>query len=56
MLCNQGPDRQYKEKPTCGECHRQVVHLRTGSTFFAWAGGMACCSELDMTKCPRVYP
>jgi hypothetical protein len=56
VLCNQGPDRQYKEKPTCGECHRQVVHLRTGSTFFAWAGGMACCSELDMTKCPRVYP
>ncbi|GIL43551.1 hypothetical protein Vafri_1253 [Volvox africanus] len=55
VLCNQGPDRQYKHMPTCGECQRNVADQRTGGTFFAWAGGLVCCSELDLTKCPRVW-
>ncbi|EFJ44781.1 acetylglucosaminyltransferase [Volvox carteri f. nagariensis] len=56
ILCNQGHERQYKATPTCGECHQHVAAQRTGSTFYSWAGGMVCCSELDMTKCPRVWP
>ena len=54
-LCAQGMDRQHPDMPTCAECHRQVSARRTGSSFFSWAGGLVCCSELDLAKCPRVW-
>ncbi|KAG2448653.1 hypothetical protein HYH02_006010 [Chlamydomonas schloesseri] len=54
-LCAQGTDRQHPDMPTCAECHRQVSARRSGSSFFSWAGGLVCCSELDLAKCPRVW-
>ncbi|GFR41319.1 hypothetical protein Agub_g2003 [Astrephomene gubernaculifera] len=55
VLCAQGTERQHPDMPTCTECHRHVSQSRTGSSFFSWAGGMVCCSELEMARCSRVW-
>ncbi|KAG2497997.1 hypothetical protein HYH03_004256 [Edaphochlamys debaryana] len=55
VLCGQGHKRTYEDTPTCNECHLKIMHRRTGSHFYAWAGGMICCTELNMMDCPKMW-
>ncbi|EFJ44782.1 acetylglucosaminyltransferase [Volvox carteri f. nagariensis] len=49
-LCTQGKEMQLVDRKSCKDCRRKDG---TSNSFFNSAGGMLCCEDHDMTKCPR---
>ncbi|GLI68736.1 hypothetical protein VaNZ11_013227 [Volvox africanus] len=51
-LCTQGKEIQVEGRKSCKDCrHKDGV----GASFFSTSGGMLCCENDDMTRCPRVW-